>query len=638
MEEEKATNTLDTDVENQEDTVNEDSKQDLPANKPSGATKKGKLLLSKKQIIITVLVATLLAGSGAAALVINHSKNSKPSNTPGGIVKTSESGITEGANEQNSADKAVEVKTVSGSTYFSSPKKLADLDFFNDFSYWGTAACDNNGNNCDTPAYSKNDLSYYQVGVTKDSKAIIVVYAKAKNIDGGIQYIALQTGTNTYQILAQNNVNLKDHITNKQYNNDDFKKILNKLVTLDENTELSELKFPTETTVAGQKIKVATGQQDAQFMPDGQTNIRGYYLGDLKSDQKVEKIGAFGDYTLHKVIAKTTANYRLIELYGTLGNLFTFAYYPNGELASTTENVPINWKSGDTTAFKAYSGGAGCGSTGYVSALNVNASDLTQIGTTKLGQKVYQLPQTAAITKELYEEDYAKGEFIENAALKNLTLQQFMDKHAYFIAENGLGEYVVFQRDDMFLRGGCGKPVVYLYPTTATTVNVKVGANVVLSSPHYEQNGWKNVFAQPNGKLTYRGTDYDSLYWEGYGDGVYPEVSEGVVVSKAEAPSTIRSQLAAQGFNNKEISDFMDYWQPKLPNKPFVRLTWFGTEAMNRLAPLTITPSPQTLIRTFLDFEGLDQPIYIKPQHFSIRARNGFTVTEWGGLLRDGIR
>ncbi len=74
-----------------------------------------------------------------------------------------------------------------------------------------------------------------------------------------------------------------------------------------------------------------------------------------------------------------------------------------------------------------------------------------------------------------------------------------------------------------------------------------------------------------------------------------------------------------------------------MPNKPYVRLSWLDTNQMNELAPLTITPKPQTLIRTFLDFDGLDKPITIRPQKFIMSKRNGFTIVEWGGLLRGGL-
>jgi hypothetical protein len=107
-------------------------------------------------------------------------------------------------------------------------------------------------------------------------------------------------------------------------------------------------------------------------------------------------------------------------------------------------------------------------------------------------------------------------------------------------------------------------------------------------------------------------------------------------VSKDQVVATINTQLKEQGLNQKEISDFLDFWQPKLPTTPYTRLTWLTTSQMNQLAPLNITPRPRTVIRTFLDFQGLTKPEKLQPQIFHAPTRNGFTVVEWGGLLRDG--
>jgi hypothetical protein len=82
----------------------------------------------------------------------------------------------------------------------------------------------------------------------------------------------------------------------------------------------------------------------------------------------------------------------------------------------------------------------------------------------------------------------------------------------------------------------------------------------------------------------------------------------------------------------------MNFWSPKLvTNKPYIRLTWFNTPDMNRLAPLNVSPTPRTTIRVFLDFEALDKPYNLPAQKLSAPQRLGFTVVEWGGLLRNGL-
>ena len=183
---------------------------------------------------------------------------------------------------------------------------------------------------------------------------------------------------------------------------------------------------------------------------------------------------------------------------------------------------------------------------------------------------------------------------------------------------------MIFHNSQYGPQAECGKPVIYLYPTKPTQVSVKVGARITKSDPEYLE-GW-NVIAEPTGTQT--------LFWEGFGNGPYPEITQGFVVKQSDLETTLRDHIARLGLNAREAQDFLDFWLPKMPIKPYVRLTWFGTRQMDALAPLTITPKPDSVIRVFLDFEGLEKPITIPPQKLSAIPRNGFTVIEWGGLLR----
>ena len=118
--------------------------------------------------------------------------------------------------------------------------------------------------------------------------------------------------------------------------------------------------------------------------------------------------------------------------------------------------------------------------------------------------------------------------------------------------------------------------------------------------------------------------------------GQYPVIDQGTIVKAADAASTVKQQLAQQGLTQKEISDFIGYWGNKLTSsgKPYIRITWLDTSAMEKLAPLTVSPKPQTVIRVFLDFQGIDKPHPIKRQNLTAKPRQGFTVVEWGGYLR----
>ena len=158
-------------------------------------------------------------------------------------------------------------------------------------------------------------------------------------------------------------------------------------------------------------------------------------------------------------------------------------------------------------------------------------------------------------------------------------------------------------------------------------------ANISDSKPVYKTDGW-TVTAGQSGKLKADGIVYDYLFWDGQGHGEYPDLRDrGVAVKQANIETTLMKNLMALGLNDRETADFLEFWLPKMPVTPYVRLTWLGTAEMDRLAPLIVSPVPDTKIRIFLEFEGLARPKYLKPQKLTAVKRVGFTLVEWGGLL-----
>ncbi len=71
-----------------------------------------------------------------------------------------------------------------------------------------------------------------------------------------------------------------------------------------------------------------------------------------------------------------------------------------------------------------------------------------------------------------------------------------------------------------------------------------------------------------------------------------------------------------------------------MQGSPYYFVTFLGTSEMNKIAPLTISPKPDTVIRILMDFSPLAKPIKVDGYNIKTPARNGFTVVEWGGVLR----
>lgn len=304
-------------------------------------------------------------------------------------------------------------------------------------------------------------------------------------------------------------------------------------------------------------------------------------------------------------------------------------YSIKADFLTDDEVAQITWSDGTKNLAKYTSEGyVGCAMTASNNVIlkteNIS-SRLKEAGQTSSGDKIYTVAQDDPVMLAAYE-NYKLGREKDV-----LSLADFAAKKPVFIWKDGLGNYIIFTGRDFAGLAECGKPVIYLYPTVPTKISVKVEALITKSEPLYN-NGWE-VLAYPDGKLDLAGKIYDYLFWEGTGQ-EYPIVNAGTVVKKEDIQGLLEKQLGELGLNDKEKADFLEFWLPKMPDKPYVRLTWLGNNEMNRLAPLSVSPAPETLIRIFLDFEGLNTPINITPQRLSSPDRYGFTLVEWGGLLR----
>lgn len=261
--------------------------------------------------------------------------------------------------------------------------------------------------------------------------------------------------------------------------------------------------------------------------------------------------------------------------------------------------------------------------------------DKKEIGKTADGDPIYQVFEPSSKLVKILYKLYSVGNSYEGGPSVE-TIEQMAAATNHFLWRDPLGDWQIFQNSQYRLMAECGKPVIYLYPVEKTEVVVKVEALIRKSEPEYKKEGWK-VTAYPDGRLIYGNRQYDSLFWEGLGKGFYPDLKNyGFVVAQEDLLSTVRKHLALLGLNRKEADDFLQFWAEKLPKTPYVRLTWFGTREMDTLAPLEVTPNPDTKIRIFLEFEGLDKPKDLIPQKLSSAKRVGFTLIEWGGLLIGG--
>lgn len=175
------------------------------------------------------------------------------------------------------------------------------------------------------------------------------------------------------------------------------------------------------------------------------------------------------------------------------------------------------------------------------------------------------------------------------------------------------------------------KPVIYLYPEETTQVEVKLDYDGRLAHtyPAYG-DGWR-VTAQPDGTLTDEtGREYYCLFWEGESDWEY-DFSQGFCVAGADTAAFLEDALARLGLTDQEAQEFIIYWLPKMEGNPY-NLISFQQEAYTDHARLTVTPEPDTLLRVFMAWKPVEEPVDLPAQELTAPERTGFTVVEWGGV------
>jgi hypothetical protein len=179
------------------------------------------------------------------------------------------------------------------------------------------------------------------------------------------------------------------------------------------------------------------------------------------------------------------------------------------------------------------------------------------------------------------------------------------------------------------------KPVIYLYPETATEVDVKLdyAGKLTCTYPKY-QNGW-NVIAEPDGTLkdVKTGKEYSYLFWEGESKIKY-DLSKGYVVKGEDTAEFLQEKLAQIGLLPKEYNEFIVYWLPEMEDNPYNLIT-FQNEVYTNSAVLTVNPKPDSVLRVFMAYKELERPIKIESPEITPFERKGFTVVEWGGTEID---
>lgn len=457
---------------------------------------------------------------------------------------------------------------------------------------------------------------------------------------------------------------LRDYIYRFAYNPENGEKVLltnnssnegvdDYLMTLftskDSSTTIASLKAPKE-------IKIPNTDQVLTLGEEGE-DVRMTSYGDLNDGLNYipGKI-AFTDPVVGNVYFDND-DYGCVTVVKPDGTTNIYSY-DNGFFTGAKKTLKLNDGTSTPLTDKYIDNHGGCGVRGncYV-AIKVNEQNLKKVGTASNGVEVFAIKNAKQnikdsenaspeefLTWNVYEQNqYAAGSEMvgkdgKTFTVPKVTFDEFLKQNAVIFTKDPFGRWQAFVHDTFKIPAECGKPVIYLYPTKETTVNVKVSIDRMTESiPPYPTDGW-TVKASPNGKLVNL-TDnqvYPYLFWEGQSDKGL-NVRQGFVIEKTEVKSFLKTSLAKMGLNEQESKDFIEFWLPRMTDgkEKYVLISFIGTRDFNKIAPLAINPSPDTLIRVFMYYQPLARKISIEPQQLNSIPRRGFTVIEWGGTSNE---
>ena len=177
------------------------------------------------------------------------------------------------------------------------------------------------------------------------------------------------------------------------------------------------------------------------------------------------------------------------------------------------------------------------------------------------------------------------------------------------------------------------KPNIYIYPEEAIELDVDIvfpyGGRITTSIPDYN-DGW-HITVEPNGTID---GQFEYLFYESLQPD-YGQYAAGWVVIREQLEDFFRNNMGQAGFNQKEIDDFIEYWTPILTEYPYYAIYPQYRGELEEMIKLEFSAQPESLIRLIYSVRGLeDNNLNIQEPVIPPFTRDGFTVTEWGVILK----
>ena len=178
------------------------------------------------------------------------------------------------------------------------------------------------------------------------------------------------------------------------------------------------------------------------------------------------------------------------------------------------------------------------------------------------------------------------------------------------------------------------KPIIYIYPTDDIDLKIKLENEKLIGSTYPEYDGEWNIHVSKDSNIYDYKTkrNYYSLFFDAY-DNTKIDLNEGFVVKKEETVKFLEEKLEYLGLNEREINEFIIYWIDELEKYDYNYIRFRTREEIDEYMPITFSKEPDTFIRVYVDFKGLNYKKEVKEQNLTKVERKGYTIVEWGGRL-----
>lgn len=222
-----------------------------------------------------------------------------------------------------------------------------------------------------------------------------------------------------------------------------------------------------------------------------------------------------------------------------------------------------------------------------------------------------------------FETDIPAGEY----TVTSWNMDMFDIEESFQLTE-GYAEYII-----EFYEVTDEKPNLYLYPQAPITLDVNIafpqGGRVTVSEPQFPQQ-WQGIHVEPNGTIDGR---YGYLFYE-CATPDFGQRSAGWVVPQDSLTAFFTRNLRETGFVGREITDFTDWWIPRLNTADWYAIYPQYAAQLDPVISLEFSQQPDNIQRLTYCVQPLDAPnLTLATPQIPAFDRTGFVATEWG-LIR----